>query len=241
MARKPGAGRCVHCLKEVDKRNWDHVFPVSWYPDTTPQNLEKWKIPTCKPCNDEYGRIEEDFGQILSFCVDPRRPESKGVYKRMLRAFDPAYAKNSKDRRIREAKRQDLLKKMMHGDQIPGQGIYPGLSERWNRNREDQTALTIPKRYVDRLGTKIVRGIAYIEDGKLIEDEYEIEPYAVPTTGAKVFEETIVKHSHTLSRGPGIVVDRAVVEDDGISSIYKVTIWGELVIYLSVFPKCIDT
>jgi hypothetical protein len=237
MARKPGPGRCVHCLKDVDRRNWDHVFPVSWYPDSTPQNLEKWKIPTCKPCNDEYGRIEEDFGQILSFCVDPKRIESQGVYKRMLRAYDPRHAKTVKDAKIREAKRQKLLSKMMHGDEIPNQGIYPGLGERWNRPREEQIALMVPKRYFDRLGIKIVRGIAYIKDGIFIEEEYEIEPHAVEETGAQIFEEAIAQFGHSLSRGPGIVVDRAVTKEDGVSSIYKITIWGEMIIYLSVLRR----
>src|SRR5947208_16017660 len=37
-----GLGKCVHCLKDVAERNSDHVFPASWYPDSTPPNLEKW-------------------------------------------------------------------------------------------------------------------------------------------------------------------------------------------------------
>lgn len=237
MARKPGPGKCVHCLDFVSIRNWDHVFPVSWYPSSTPQNLEKWKIPTCKPCNSEYGRIEEDLGQLLSLCIDPTRPESKGIYQRMRRAFDPSCAKNDKDRKIRERKRKVLLDSMLHGDDIPSQGIYPGLGERWDRSRANQIAITVPKRYIDRLGIKVVRGIAYIEDGILIDEGYEIEPYAVAASGAALFEETIAKYGHSLSRGPGIVVDRAIAPEDGMSSIYKLTIWGEIVIYLSVLPK----
>jgi len=155
----------------------------------------------------------------------------------MLRAYDPRYGKNHKDRKIREAKRRKLLEKMMHGDDIPNQGIYPGLGERWNRDRKDQVALTIPKRYVDRLGIKIVRGIAFLEDGIFVEDDYEIEPYAVEADGAKVFEDAIAQHGHSFSRGPGIVVDRAVAEEDGISSIYKITIWGQLIMYLSILPR----
>jgi hypothetical protein len=212
------------------------VFPLAWYPESTPQNLEKWKIPSCKPCNDEYGRLEEDFGQILSLCVDPDRLESQGIYKRMRRAFDARYAKNPKDRRIRMARRDKLLKSLIQGDDIPEEGIYPGLGERWNRNREDQVALTIPKRYFDRLGAKVVRGVTYIEDGIFIEDDYEIEPYALPMEGARMFEEAVGRYGQSLSRGPGIVVRRAVTDEDGVSSIYKITIWGEVIIYVSVLP-----
>lgn len=237
MARKPGPGKCVHCLEFAPKRNWDHVFPVSWYPSTTPHNLEKWKIPTCQPCNSEYGRIEEDLGQLLCLCIDPTRLESQGIYHRMRRAFDPRHARNDKDRRVREKRRKALLEGMLHGDEIPTQGIYPGLGERWGRSRADQIAITVPKRYIDRLAVKIVRGVAYVEDGTLIDQRYSIEPYVVAASGAVAFEEAISIYGHSLSRGPGIVVDRAVTPEDGVSSIYKITIWGQIVVYISVLPQ----
>jgi hypothetical protein len=181
--------------------------------------------------------MEEDLGQLLSFCVDPKRVESQGVYKRLLRAFDPRHAKNEKDRRVRERKRQRALNSILHADEIPSEGIYPGLGERWNRPKSEQIAVTIPKRYIDRLGTKIVRGIAFLKDGCFIEEGYEIEHYAVEVSRAEMFEDAIARFGHSLSRGPGIVVDRAVTQEDGISSIYKITIWGEFVIYVSVLPK----
>jgi hypothetical protein len=40
-SRRLGPGKCVHCLKDVEERNSDHVFPASWYPDSTPPNLEE--------------------------------------------------------------------------------------------------------------------------------------------------------------------------------------------------------
>ena len=61
MAKRPADGKCVHCLADPVRRNWDHVFPESWYPDALPENIEKWQIPSCTPCNSTYGRIEDDF------------------------------------------------------------------------------------------------------------------------------------------------------------------------------------
>ena len=234
MARKPGAGICVHCLKYDHQRNWDHVFPVSWYPDTTPPNLEKWKIPSCKPCNDNYGRIEKKFGQILSLCIEPDKPESKGVYNRLRRGFDPRLGKNDKDKKARAQERNQIINDFMYGNQIPKDGIYPGLGERWNRKEEDQIALTLPKKFVDLLAVKIVRGIAYIEDGMLINENYVIEPYAVTEEGAAVFNDALARYGHSLSKGLGIKVERAIAPEDGISSIYKITIWAEFIIYASV-------
>jgi hypothetical protein len=49
----------MHCLKHPVQLDWDHVFPESWYPKTTPPNLEKWKVPSCIPSNSALGVIED--------------------------------------------------------------------------------------------------------------------------------------------------------------------------------------
>lgn len=71
MAKRPPSGRCVHCLKESLELTWDHVFPQAWYPDTTPANLEKWKIPACLECNQLHSKSEGDLLVNLAMCIDP--------------------------------------------------------------------------------------------------------------------------------------------------------------------------
>jgi hypothetical protein len=165
VAKKPGPGRCVHCLKQFDKRNWDHVFPRSWYPDTTPPDLYKWQVPSCKPCNDAYGRLEEDLLVRLSLCIDPDAIESAGIVARGLRAIDPSLARGQQDYRMRKAKKEKLAREMLQGNAIPGDGIYPNLGERWSRSREEQVALPVPAESIRRLTEKIARGIYFLEDG----------------------------------------------------------------------------
>jgi len=58
MGKKFSNCRCVHCLRFFKVLTSDHVFPVSWYPETTPDNLEKWQMPSCKKCNEKYGKID---------------------------------------------------------------------------------------------------------------------------------------------------------------------------------------
>lgn len=240
MARKLGPGICVHCLKEFPKRNWDHVFPQGWYPDTTPQNLEKWKIPTCKPCNDEYGRIEDDLGIILSACVNPKSARASGIWKKTLRALDPSQGKNEKDRRARERKRARLLETIRTGDEIPNHGIYPGLGERWGRPRNEQVAVLVPAKHLQKLAEKIVKGFAFIEDGQVIDAHTEIEHHVVTDEGAKPIVEALQRFGKEHSRGPGIDVVRAVTPEDGVSALYKITVWGEFVMYVSVLRKAIQ-
>ena len=237
MAKKPGPGPCVHCLKIVEHRNWDHVFPRSWYPDTTPSDVEKWKVPTCRPCNDEYGRIEHELLTTLSMCVDPKTSESSGIYGKALRSLDPSQGKTDKDRRAREEKKQQILSQILTGDEIPKEGIYPGLGERWDRPRAEQSALFVPAKSLQRLVEKIVRGIVFIEDQRLIDERMEIEHHVVNEAGSKEIEDALARFGVVHSRGPGIQVARAVTPEDGVSALYKITVWGQFVMYASVMPR----
>jgi hypothetical protein len=55
--------------------------------------------------------------------------------------------------------------------------IIPGLGERWGRPRAEQIGIQIPRGGMDEMTKKIVRGLAYREDGHFIEAPYEIEVF----------------------------------------------------------------
>lgn len=224
----------MHCLKTFDKRNWDHVFPLGWYPDSTPPNIEKWKIPSCKKCNDDYGKMEDDLGLTLSLCVDPTSREGSGIFEKTVRALDPSQGKTKKDRRARARRKEQLTRKALSGEEIPEGGVYPGYEEKWSRDRKDQIAIPIPVNSMNRLVEKIIKGITYIESGRLVDENAEIEHHVVNEDVADRFEELLSRFGIRHSRGPGIEVVRAVTPEDGISAIYKITIWGQLVMYASI-------
>jgi hypothetical protein len=236
MARKPGPGVCVHCLRDAKTRNWDHVFPQGWYPQTTPLDLEKWKIPSCIECNREYGAMEDEFSILLSACVDPKRAEASGIWAKTLRALDPSKGKNDKDSRARQRKKEKLLACILAGDEIPEEGIYPGLEERWGRARPDQRALVIPARCFERLAEKIVRGLAYLEEGVLIGPDYVVEHHPLTSKGVLPIEDVLAKYGVERHGGPGVQIVRAVAGEDPVASLSKITIWGEFVLYVSVSP-----
>ena len=91
---KSASGRCVHCLEHVDALTADHLFPRSWYPTTTPITLEKLKFPACGPCNNEYGRLEEDLRLLLAACVDPKSVAAAGIWAKACDSIDPDKARN---------------------------------------------------------------------------------------------------------------------------------------------------
>lgn len=237
MARKPGPGTCVHCLEDVKTRNWDHVFPQGWYPNSTPSDLEKWKIPTCIECNREYGVLEDEFSILLSACVDPKRAEASGTWAKTLRALDPSKGKSDKDSRARQRKKEKLLASILSGEEIPEKGIYPGLGERWGRARPDQRAIVVPARYFERLAEKIVRGLAYLEEGVLIGPDYSVEHHPLTLEGVQPIEDALARYGVERHGGPGVQIVRAVAGEDPVASLSKITIWGEFVLYVSVSPR----
>lgn len=234
MAKHPKSGKCVHCLKESDNLNSDHVFPASWYPDSTPNNQYKWQIPSCVECNSKYGVIEKDLLIRLGLCLDPQDTACRGIAEKALRSIDPNSARNEKDRQARLAKRRQIMSQTLEGDAIPNESIYPHFESRHAIPDSERMAVTISKKSIERLGEKIVRGILYLESGVYIDESYKIHVFALTDDGAAPFVELANKFGQAHSIGPGIEVIKATVADDGISSIFVVTIWGRFKTYILV-------
>ena len=234
MSRKPPPGKCIHCCNHAEDRNWDHVFPESWYPIDTPTDLEKWKIPSCIECNREYGKLEQALLVRLALCLDPSSPKNRGIIDRAMRAIEPERGRDEIDRRARAAKRKKIAGDVLIGAGIPNEGIYPGLGERWYRPVEHRAAITVEAHHIRRFCEKIVRGITYLESGEYIELPHAIEFFALTEEGAQAFKEPLDKFGKTLSRGPGIEVRRAIAPEDNISGIYEISIFGQFVMYATV-------
>src|ERR1700736_2070182 len=133
MPRSPGLGKCVHCLKDPVERNLDHVFPRSWYPDETPDNIEKWQVPSCIPCNTKYGKIESDFLSRVGLALEPEHPASRTVVQTAMRSMRPAAGRDERDKMLRHARGKKILAETLQGAQIPKGATIPGMGERWGR------------------------------------------------------------------------------------------------------------
>jgi hypothetical protein len=232
LAKRPKPGVCVHCLQEGE-RNWDHVFPSSWYPDPSRANEARWKIPSCIRCNSAYGRLEEDFLRRVALCLDPNNPASQGVIARAMRGMEPLSAKSPNDANARATVRQRILADIMKDEEIPREATYPGMGERWGRPIDEQVAIAIPTEYVQRMVEKIVRGLFYIEDKRLIEPEFEIEHLPVHEEPARALRDALDRYGKTHARPPGLIVRRAVAEDD-VSSIFEILLWGQFRAFATV-------
>lgn len=121
------SGRCCHCLNYCDRLSWDHVLPQSWYPDSTPRNVERWQMPACLKCNQKYGRIETELLLRLALGLDPTAEAAKGVVERVHRSFDPAKARNSSDQEARLRRRAGIATRVMPRAIVRPENVMPGL------------------------------------------------------------------------------------------------------------------
>ena len=239
MAKSAGPGRCVHCLREVRERNWDHVFPASWYPATTPLNMEKWQVPSCIECNKEYGKIEEDLLTRFGLCLDPDHPDTEDVVKRMLRSMKPEYGRNPRDRRVRGGKQRKILGKTITFQELPSYGILPNFGPvcEPDPGLDGHVGILVSKYSLERLAEKIVRGATFIENGIYIDGSYEFGIYFLEDGDAAHIVEMIDKFGVQLGRGPGLLIRRAVIPEDKQSGLYVIEIWGVVKLYVAVMPK----
>jgi hypothetical protein len=232
MAKNPENGKCVHCLKDSVERSWDHVFPKAWYPDTTSENLEKWQIPSCVPCNHRYSKIENDLLGRIALTLDANNPASAGLADRALRALNPAEARNEGDAAARDARAKKMLGEMYKGEQIASANVVPGLGERWGRPIEQQLAIKIPPDSLPAMTEKIVRGLAYREDNTFIELPQKIECYLAEEGRATEVKNLLDKHGKVFKREPGLEVRRALFEG---GDVYEITFWQQFKTYATVF------
>ena len=172
----------------------------------------------------------------LGLCIDPHAFAAAGIVPKVLRSLDPNLARSPRDRRARESKRRQLLDEALEGSNIDPTTTYPGLGERWGRSPADQHAIKLPRKSIDRLFEKIVRGLTYVETGRFIEATHTVGIYPLDPGDASPFTKVLDLHGRVHARGPGIVVRKAVAQDDGLSAIYEVDIWGVFRAYAAVTP-----
>jgi hypothetical protein len=231
MAKKPGKGRCVHCLRKGVERNWDHVFPNSWYPDTTAADMEKWQIPSCVACNDRYGKLERDLIGRLGLALDASNAASAGLADKALRAINPDAATNEGDAAARDARAKKILREMYKGKELKGKNVVPGLGERWDRPLEEQLGISIPEESLPAMTEKIVRGITFREDGAFIESDQKIQSFLVRDEDVKDVKEMLDRAGKKFKREPGLIVRRARSEG---GDLYEITFWNQLKMYATV-------
>jgi len=224
MAKRFGSGQCIHCRKYVNQLTSDHVFPQSWYPDTTPLDLEKWQAPACGTCNAEHGKIERRLLQRLALGTDPWVPGAVGIGEKALRSFDPHVAKSDKDRKARELARDKVADEFIRIPALPAEGVLPNIGTVHDRGIKGHLVTEVNFAEVECVMRKIVRGITFVTTGEVLTEKYNIEVLS-PDDHANLPDFLWNTRCETFERPPGLRVDRHSVDDDRFAAFFRIFLW----------------
>ena len=231
MAKRPPPGRCVHCLGDFESLTWDHVLPVSWYPDTTPANLEKWKFPSCEPCNHRFSIIEQDLLIRFGICLTPGDLKSAGIPEKALRSTKPEFANDEKDRQARMSLRKKILSETTRHTVPPLEGVFPGFGPQPGVHYPEYITVPLPQASIKCLSEKILRGVSWKMDGNFITPNYEITTSILHDKDAWEVYGPMQGAGSILDLGPGFQIWRATVPENPIVSAVGVQIWGRVKLY----------
>ena len=225
--------KCVHCLNTIDEFTWDHVFPKAWYPDNMPNNIEKWKIPSCKKCNAQYGKIENNILVKLGLCIPPNEARALGIPQKALRNIKPEYAKSEKDRKARQKKREQIISEMKELDDNQ-RGVLPNFGNKYDYSLGEKVLVTINGDDLENLCKKIIRGLTYVRHKKLISSNYSLKVHFPDDKNVSSVIAVLEDHGIIEERGPGINIMWAETEIDPVMSISRIEIWGMFTFYGTV-------
>jgi hypothetical protein len=232
--------RCVHCLEVLTEETRDHVFPRSWYPITTPPEVQRWTVPSCGKCNNRFGNLEKELFVRLALCLDPRKAEASGLSAKALRSMGVGVdgERISFGERERRKALKRRIKRLMRPHK-PGTETFPGLGRHPGSPEQGQWEISFPQEMILEVSQKIVRGCEYKLAKRIIDESCELGVYFahesdVAEQAAWVFEGPSAIKSHL---GPGFAVTRSAAHDDPNTVIYKILVWGAVTIYASILPR----
>ena len=185
-------------------------------------------MPSCRRCNGEYGKLEEDLLYRMSLCLSNDEHESLGLGTRLLRALDPTRGRNPKDERIRFRKLQRLLRE----SHVPD-GSRPIVQV--SKNSSGQ-AIPIKVGDLERVGEKIVRGMIFLHLGQIVGPEDEVFCNALPRP-EPAFDALVNRFGSVHERGPGIRVEWAKTPEKPIYGAFRITLFGQYQLRGGVLPR----
>src|SRR5580704_467741 len=161
VKRPKSDGRCIHCRQKMEKGNEtaDHVFPVSWYPDTTSTKVQRWTAPSCAKCNGEFGEKEKQILIRVALCIDPMKPEAHVMVNRAYRSLGIGVTDADADEmKIRKALKEEVFKDAQIYSGNPKDNIIPGLGPHPEVPHDQQYEIGVPAEDLINVVKKIVRG-----------------------------------------------------------------------------------
>lgn len=217
----------------------DHVFPSSWYPESTPGTVQRWTAPSCQPCNGKFGEMEKEIFVRMAMCIDPGKPAAAGLWARAKVWLGIGVTGISDE----EMGHRIALRKKVFADSMPLsvnsdlQHVLPGLGPHPEAPLKDQLQVSIPEEMVAAVAMKIVRGCEYwFTNGRIIEPPYEIDlVHAIPANLPPSVTQLIDAFSGT-DLGTGLRMRRGGACDELGTAMYEIVVWDSWTFYAVILP-----
>lgn len=219
---------CVYCHGAVgaDEITEDHVIARSWFPSTTPNNTQKWKVPACRSCNNKFSRDEQDLLLRLAHCADPKHPAARDIYQAARRSIDLGRARDARDRARRESARRRFVGNVRDIAALPPGGVLPSFSG--NYLRGSRTAIVVPARLLNGVVEKWTRGLHFALLGEPVPLSGTVTVLHLKSEAAKEISDYLRRSGTVYNRGPGVeVMHVSATEGSQRESIYRYLIWQQ--------------
>jgi hypothetical protein len=233
IKRPRSHGPCVHCGGVASTK--DHVFPDSWYPESTPGNVQRWTVPSCEKCNRDLGLVEKEVFVRLGLCVNPEKAAATGISNRVIRSFGiGAQGLDEDEARIRAALREEVLKGAKPYSEEAKPHLLPGIGPHPEAPAEQQFQINIPADKLYAVARKIIRGCEYwFSNGRIVDSPYQIEIFFAHQAHVPDVVRMFSRFD-SFHFGPGFRVRRGAAHDEPLSAIYEVVIWDSLIFYATI-------
>jgi tetratricopeptide (TPR) repeat protein len=224
--------RCVHCLEHLERETADHIIPRSWYPDGTPASVQRWTVPSCKPCNKRLGAAEKDLMVAIALCIEDGDTGPSGMSSRALRALGiGTTGLSEKEESHRKKYRHKILSRVVpYGYAL---AAFPGSGRGKPPRDKMEPVLLLTMDMVGPVAEKIVRGLEFKLAGRYIEPPLSLKTFIVPLEKLHEMDD-IFENATELEFGPGFKIRRAVPRDAEIIAMYRIAIWKTLTIDVAV-------
>ena len=90
------------------------------------------------------------------------------------------------------------------------------------------------------LTEKIVRGVYFLEGQKFAEPPYVITLFVLTDEEAAPIKKILDQFGREYARGPGIVIRRAISQDDSMSAFFEIVVWAQFKMYASVLANALQ-
>lgn len=239
MAKNFSNARCVYCLVHFEELTSDHVLPKSWYPDNTPDNLEKWQVPSCYECNQEHGRNEEELLLKLGLHFDPQEGGFRKVAGKASRSMNPVHGKSKRDRQKRLKQRNRIKKELRRVSKLNFSklNILPGFGFNPDFPLSEQPPMLVPEEELKKFGEKVTRGFSYWHNETYIEKDYDIAIFVSVENIPQQVREVLRQYGKEYNCGAGLQVIVADCIDDKHPAILEIIIWDRLKIHSTITPR----